>query len=135
MSQTNIPIGIAFASPLAAMRTLLERQKTASTPTLGLIVDELWTGDAKTLGRYPPKTEGLVVKFLQPDGPAFRAALKESDLIIAAEGKPVRLTAELLRIVTSKQAGQPLELTILRPDGAGQSKATVHLGKLEVAWP
>ncbi len=135
MSQTNIPIGIAFAGPLGAMRALLERRKTAATPSLGLIAEELWTQDRKTIDRYPLKTEGLVIKFLQPDGPAFRAALKESDIIIAADGKPVRLTADLLRIVTGKQPGQPLELTILRPDGAGQTKATVNLGKLEVAWP
>ena len=76
-----------------------------------------------------------MIKFLQPDGPASRAALKESDLIIAADGKHVRLIADLLRIVTSKQPGQPLELTMLRPDGTGQTKATVSLGKLEVAWP
>ena len=135
MSQNNIPIGIAFAGPLAAMRTLLERRKTASTPSLGLIAEELWTQDRKTIDRYPPKTEGLVIKFLQPDGPAARAALKESDLIIAADGKRVRLIADLLRIVMGKQPGQPLELTLLRPDGAGQTKATVNLGKLEVAWP
>ena len=135
MSQTNIPIGIAFAGPLAAMRTLLERRKSAATPSLGLIAEELWTQDRKTIDRYPLKTEGLVIKFLQPDGPAHRAALKESDLIIAADGKRVRLIADLLRIVCGKQPGQPLELTILRPDGAGQSKATVNLGKLEVAWP
>jgi serine protease Do len=135
MSQTNIPVGIAFAGPLGAMRTLLERRKTASTPSLGLIAEELWTQDRKTIDGYPPKTEGLVVKFLQADGPALRAAVKDSDLITAADGKPVRLTADLLRIVYSKQPGQPLELTMLRPDGAGQSKAIVNLGRLEVAWP
>jgi len=135
MSQTDIPVGIAFAVPLPAIRTLLDRRKTASTPTLGLIAEELWTQDRKTIDRYPPKTEGLVIKFLQPDGPALRAALKESDLITAADGKRVRLIAELMRIVSGKQPSQPLELTVLRPDGAGQSKATVNLGKLEVAWP
>ena len=135
MSQANIPIGIAFAGPLGAMRSLLERRKTTATPSLGLFGEELWTQDRKTIDRYPPKTEGLVIKALVPDGPAARAALKESDMIIAADGKRVRLTADLLRIVIGKQPGQPLELTILRPDGAGQTKATVNLGKLEVAWP
>jgi serine protease Do len=135
MSQTNIPIGIAFAGPLGAMRTLLERRKTAATPSLGLIAEELWTQDRKTIDRFPPKTEGLLIKFLQTDGPSMRAGLKESDLIVSADGKGVRLIADLLRIVLSKQPGQPLELTILRPDGAGQSKVAVSLGKLEVAWP
>ncbi len=135
MSQGEIPIGIAFASPLPALRTLFQQRKTASTPALGLVGDELWSQDRKTLDRYPPKSEGLVVKFLKPDGPAARAAIKEFDLIVAADGKPVRVCSDLERIVRSKQPGQPLQLTMLRPDGAGQTKATVNLGRLEVAWP
>jgi S1-C subfamily serine protease len=135
MSQNSIPIGIAFADPLSAMRTLLEQRKSAATPSMGLAAEELWTQDRKLIDRYPPKSEGLVVTSLVADGPAARGGLKDADVIIAAGGKGVRLIADLLRIVCSKQPGQRLELTILRPDGAGQSKATVHLGKLEVAWP
>jgi S1-C subfamily serine protease len=135
MSQNSIPIGIAFVCPLGAMRTLLERRKSASTPSLGLVAEELWTQDRKVIDRYPPRTEGLVITSLSADGPAARAGLKDSDIIVAADGKRVRLIAELMRIACSKQPGQTLELTILRPDGAGQSKATLNLGKLEVAWP
>jgi len=135
MSLTNIPVGISFAGPLPAIRTLLERRKTAATPSLGLHGEELWMHERKTMDRYPPKTEGLVIRSLQADGPASRAGLKKFDLIVAADGKPVRLIAELLRIVCNKKPGQSVELSILRPDGAGQVKATVTLGKLEVAWP
>jgi len=135
MSQNDIPVGIAFACPLSAMQNLLQRRKTASTPTLGLVADELWTQDRRMIDRFPPRSEGLVIKALRPDGPAARTALKESDLIIAAGDKRVRLLTDLLRIVTSKRPGESLELTMLRPDGAGQTKAMVVLGKLEVAWP
>jgi serine protease Do len=135
MSQNSIPIGIAFAVPLEAIRTLLERRKTTGTPSLGLIAEELWTQDQRMINRFPPKTEGLVIKLVQADGPALRAGLKESDMIIAADGKRVRLIADLLRIANGKQPGQKLDLTILRPDGTGQSTATVILGRLEVAWP
>jgi serine protease Do len=135
MSQNGIPIGIAFASPLPAMRGLLERKKSAATPTLGTIVEELWTQDRKTLDRYGLKAEGLIVKSVLADGPAARGGLKEFDLIVAADGKPIRLTTDLMRLVFARQPGQSLDLTLQRPDGAGQAKATVRLGKLEVAWP
>jgi serine protease Do len=135
MSQGGVPVGVAFASPTSAMRTLLQRRKSAATPSLGLVAEELWTQERKAIDRYPPKTEGLVINSVQADGPAHRAGLKEADMIIAADGKRVRLIADLLRIVGGKQPGKSVELTILRPDGAGQSKATVNLGKLEVAWP
>jgi serine protease Do len=135
MSQNGIPVGIAFACPLGAMRNMLARRKSASTPSLGLIAEELWTQDRRTIDRYPPKAEGLVITSLTADGPAVRGGLKDADLVIAADGKPVRLIGDLMRVVSGRQPGQPLEMTLLRPDGAGQSKATVSLGKLEVAWP
>jgi serine protease Do len=135
MSQSSVPIGIAFASPVPAIRSLLERKKSAATPTLGVIVEELWTQDRKTTDRFGLKAEGLVIKYVQSDGPAARASLKETDLILAADSKPVRLTADLMRIVYAHQPGQALELTLQRPDGAGQTKASVTLGKLETAWP
>ncbi|MGA2620394.1 MAG: S1C family serine protease [Thermoguttaceae bacterium] len=135
MSHDTIPVGIAFAGPLEAIRTLLKTEHTAATPTLGAALEELWSQDDKLLARYPPLTEGLVVRRLQDDGPAVRAGLKIFDLIIAADGKKIRLTDELLRIVCGKQPGQPLELTLLAPDGAGGRKTTVRLGKLEIAWP
>ena len=135
MCQNTIPVGIAFVSPIAAVRNLLKTRKSAATPTLGASVEELWQQDLKTIERYPPKCEGLIVKAMQADGPAVRGGLKESDLIAAADGKKVRLVADLLRIICVKQPGQPLELAIVRPDGAGRSKVTVNLGKLEVAWP
>ena len=55
MSQAEVPIGVAFASPLDAMRTLLERRKTAATPSLGLIATELWTQERKTIERFAPR--------------------------------------------------------------------------------
>jgi S1-C subfamily serine protease len=135
MSQNSVPIGIAFVCPLQAMKNLLERKKSAATPTLGMIFEELWSQDRKTLDRFGLKAEGLIVKSVQADGPAARAGLKESDLIVAADGKPIRLTTDLMRSVFARQPGQTVELTLQRPDGAGQTKANVRLGKLETAWP
>lgn len=135
MSQNGIPIGIAFACPLAAVRDLLQCRRSAATPTLGLIVEELCSQDRKTLDRFGLKAEGLIVKSVQADGPAARGGVKEAELIVAADGKPIRLTSDLMRLVYARQPGQAMELTLQHPDGAGQTKATVRLGKLETAWP
>jgi S1-C subfamily serine protease len=135
MSQNGVPIGIAFVCPLPAMRNLLERKSSAATPTLGLVFEELWSQDRKTLDRFGLKAEGLIVKSVSADGPSARAGLKESDLIVAADGKPIRLTNDLMRTVYDRKPGQTIELTLHRPDGAGQTKVTVRLGKLETAWP
>lgn len=134
MSQNAIPVGIAFVAPLDAIRKLLKERQTASTPTLGLAVDELWQQDRKTLDRFPAEREGLLVTGLQDDGPAARSALKRGDLIVAAGGKPVRLSEEMQRVVLAHKPGETLELTVLGPDGTGERKLAAKLGTLETRW-
>jgi hypothetical protein len=60
--------------------------------------------------------------------------LKRGDLIVAADRKNVRLSAELLRIVVGKKSGDSLELTVLGPDGTGERKVFAKLGMLETRW-
>jgi len=135
MSNSGTPVGVAFAGPAGAVRRLLETRQTAATPNAGLAIEETWQQQRDFLNRFPPQTEGLVVKVLQADGPAARAGLKQWDLIVEAEGQAVRLPDELLRIVRGKKPGEPLSLVVLGPDGTGKRRVTVTLGRLEAAWP
>ena len=135
MSQNSLPVGIAFVTPLKALRRLSLSRQTAATPALGASVEELWQQDRKTLERFPRGTEGLLVRVLQEDGPAARGSLKQWDMIVAADGKRVRLVDELVRIMVDKQPGQALELTVMGPDGTGEREARLTLGKLEASWP
>jgi len=135
ISQNSIPIGVAGAVPCTAIRDLLKSRRNAATPTLGTAVEELWQHGREVLQRFPPKTEALVLRMIRKDGPAARAGLKEWDAVAAADGKPTRLSTDLLRIVRSKKAGETLKLTVIGPDGAGTRQVEVRLGKLEVAWP
>ncbi len=105
---------------------------TTSDPDLA---EKLWQHGREVLQRFPPKTEALVLRMLRKDGPVARAGLKEWDAVAAADGKPTRLSAELLRIVRSKRPGETLKLTVIRPDGAGVRDVEVRLGELEVGWP
>jgi serine protease Do len=135
MSQNALPVGVSFSAPLPALHALLKNRRSAATPSVGMAVEELWQQDAKTIGRFPPQTEGLVVVVLQNDGPAARAGLKQGEMIVAVDGTKVRLTEELLSIVLKKKPGQTVELNLLGPDGTGERRAAVTLGKLEVNWP
>lgn len=135
LSMNSIPVGIANVVPVQAIAALWNSKKSASTPNMGAAVEETWQQDRAFLGRFPPKTEGLVVKALENDRPAQRAGLKQWDVITAADGQKVRLTDQLVRIVRQKQPGQPIKLAVLGPDGTGTREVTVILGKMEVGWP
>ena len=135
MTVNGAAVGVAYMVPHRAIQALLESKKTAATPTAGMAVEETWQQQRDILDRFPPQTEGLVVKLLNPDGPAVRAGIQQGVVIVAADGQKVRLPDELQRIVLAKSPGDSLSLTLVLPDGAGTRQATVQLGKLEVGWP
>jgi len=135
MTVKTAPAGVVMVVPLDAVRELLKSRRNAATPTIGAALEETWQHEGEVLKRYPPRTEGLVVCSLQEDGPAARAGLKAFDVIVAAEGRKIRLIAEMLRVIRSKKPGNSLRLTILSPDGTGVRQVTVRLGRLEVGWP
>ena len=135
MKVKDVPASIAFMVPFAALRALLESQRTASTAAAGMAVEETWQQQRDFLSRIPPRTEGLVVKILLSHGPAARGGVKQWDVITHADGKTVRMPDELLRLIRAKRPGDTISLTLLSPDGACTREVEVRLGKLEVGWP
>jgi len=135
ISLKSIPVGVANVIPIGPIRELLRSRQTTATPTMGVAVEETWQQQRDFLDRFPPQTEGLVVKILKSDGPAARAGLKQWDVISAVDDQPVRLSGELLRIIRAKQPGESVKLSVLGPDGTGRRELTVSLGKLEAGWP
>jgi regulator of sigma E protease len=57
--------------------------------------------------------EPMTIDAIEPGSPAERAGLKEDDVIVRANGKPVRNVLELIE-VTSPRAGQPTEYLVER---------------------
>jgi serine protease Do len=135
MSNNGTPIGVSFAGLGSAVQRLLETRKTASTPNLGAAVEELWQQGRDILDRFPPRTEGLIVKVLQADGPAARGGLKQFDLIVEMDGQAVRLPEELLRLIRQEKPGESVALSVVGPDGTGKRQVSVTLGRLEIGWP
>ena len=135
MSLNSVPVGITDMVPVQAIAALRSSKKSASTPNPGMAVEETWQQDRKTLERFPPRTEGLVVKVLEKDRPAERAGLKQFDVILAVDGQRVSLTEQFVRLIRQKQPGQAVKLTVLGPDGTGTREVTLTLGRLEVGWP
>jgi len=135
LTHKSVPGGVANVSPVQAVRVLLEAKRNASTPAIGVFVDEVWVLNSDQLRRFPPATEGMVVQSLQADGPAARAGIKKGEVIVAVDGQKVRLRDGFVRLIRAKKPGQTVELTVMGADGTGNRKVTVPVGKLEVAWP
>ncbi len=123
-------VGIASMSPVGAIRDLVTTRKDASTPTLGLGVEEMWEQDHDFLRRFPPKTEGVVVARVRTGGPADAVGLRAFDVVVRVDGEPIRLRDQLLRRVRTQNPGDKIKLRVLRA-GADPIEFELTLGRLE----
>jgi S1-C subfamily serine protease len=61
-----------------------------------------------------PVETGILVVSVEPDSPAQRTGLREGDLIVAFEGKPVAGIDDLHRLLTDERVGVASKLTVVR---------------------
>ncbi|MFT5130817.1 MAG: serine protease Do [Rhodothermales bacterium] len=134
MKTNDVPVGIAFVSPISSVRRLLASRKTTRSTTGGFAAEELWEQNREFIKRFPRSTTGVVVKSVRKDGPGERAQLRAMDLIVAVDGEPVQLVDKLLGKFREFAPGETVELTVQHPDAAGQEIRQLTLGMLEVAW-
>ncbi len=119
--------GIAYASPLASLKGLLEKKKTVQSATMQTGVEELWGQDPGFISKLPKDFRGLVVRQLRGNGVAAKAGLKEWDIIVAIEGKPIERTDNLLRLIRSRKPGQTIRLQATDREGKNSREITIKL--------
>jgi hypothetical protein len=56
-------------------------------------------------------------------------------MITAWQGEPLRFRDDFVRRLRQCQPGDTIELTTLRPDGAGTRTTPLQPGSLEIGWP
>jgi S1-C subfamily serine protease len=61
-----------------------------------------------------PKETGVVIVGIEPDSPARTAGLREGDVIVALDDKPIAGVDDLHRLLTDAQVGARCALTIIR---------------------
>lgn len=61
-----------------------------------------------------PTDEGALVLSVSGEGAAAEAGLEAGDIVVAAEGEPVRTVEDVLAAVRSREPGDELDLTVIR---------------------
>lgn len=123
------PTSVGFLVPVEPVRALLASGRSPATPTLGAAFEEIWEQPAAYLRRFPPGTEGLVLRALRKEGPAAAAGLSDGQLLLAIDGRPLRLRDEAVAALRARKAGDVVKLAI---HGSGETAVT--LGNLEADW-
>jgi serine protease Do len=79
---------------------------------LGVSITNLDRDMAEAFG--VASTDGALVQEVQPRSPAQNAGLRNGDVIVAVDGKPVQDTRHLIDYVSAKAPGANVELTFQR---------------------
>jgi len=108
-------MGIGFAIPSNIIKTVIEQLKTKGKVErgfLGVMVQDLTPPLAQEL--HIPVSQGALITEVMPHTPAAKAGLREKDVIIAYNGKPVKNAAELKSFVLLTKPGSWVTLKIVR---------------------
>ena len=93
-------------------RSQLEAHGRVARGWLGVEIQSITPEMASSLGMKEPK--GAIVASVVPDGPAAKAGLRQGDVVLAVDGKPVEDSRDLSRRVAGIVAGSSASLTVNR---------------------
>ena len=108
-------VGIGFAVPSNMARAVVEqivKYGEVKRGRIGVTTQDVTPDVAKKLGLRV--TEGALVERVEAKSPAEQAGLQARDVVVAANGRPVRTSGELRNRVGLTPVGEELELRILR---------------------
>jgi serine protease Do len=108
-------IGIGFAIPIGLAKEIVPQLKERGHVTrgwLGVMIQKVTPDIAESLGLS--EARGALVADVVKDGPADAAGIKQGDVIVEYEGKPVNDSAELPLLVARTPVGKTVKLKIIR---------------------
>jgi len=128
-SRTGGYMGLAFAIPIdVAMNTVsqLKDKGRVTRGRIGVTIQEVSKEAAEAFGLKAPA--GALVNSVEKGGPAEKAGVEAGDIILKADGRDVKNSNDLPRIITALRPGQAVKLTVWRK--GAQKEMTVTVAEL-----
>ncbi|MET0917882.1 MAG: DegQ family serine endoprotease [Burkholderiales bacterium] len=125
-SRTGGYMGLSFAIPIdLAMNSVaqLKEKGRVTRGRIGVQITEVSKETAESFGL--PRAAGALVNSVEKGGPAEKAGVEAGDIVIKADGKEVRTSSELPRIVTMIKPGNKVMLTVWRKGAQKEIAVTV----------
>ena len=114
-SQSGGSLGIGFSIPVSLARNVFEqivRDGAVTRGWLGIEPTAVTTEVAKALSLSRP--EGVVIRSIQPGGPAERAGMKVLDVVLEIGGKSTRNVPQLLARIAELPPGSNAKVRVVR---------------------
>lgn len=108
-------VGIGFAIPINLAKKIIPQLKAQGKVTrawLGVMVQPLTPELAESFGLQ--SIRGALIAQVYPNTPAEKAGIKEDDIIIEVDSKPIEDHSDLMRTISLSPVGSTVSLTIIR---------------------
>jgi serine protease Do len=108
--------GLGFALPVntaAGVYNDIIKNGKVTRGSIGITFTQPDSEQGRALLKANGVDEGIFVQSVVPGGPADKAGLRDGDIIVAINGKPIREGNELVGTVTATPVGGSLNLTVM----------------------
>jgi serine protease Do len=125
-SRTGGFMGLSFAIPIDVAMDVTNQLRTTgrvSRGRIGVVIQEVTKELAESFGL--PKAAGALVNSVEKGGPADKAGLEPSDVILKFDGKTVNSSSDLPRMVAQTRPGSKATMQIWRKGAAKDVTITV----------
>jgi serine protease Do len=125
-SRTGGFMGLSFAIPIDVAMDIAGQLRTVgrvSRGRIGVVIQEVTRELAESFGL--PKAQGALVNSVEKGGPADKAGIEPSDVILKFEGKTVASSTDLPRIVAQSKPGSKATMQVWRKGSTRDITVTV----------
>ncbi|MEI7969882.1 MAG: DegQ family serine endoprotease [Betaproteobacteria bacterium] len=125
-SRTGGFMGLSFAIPIDVAMDVANQLKTTGRVTrgrIGVVIQEVTKELAESFGLAKP--QGALVNSVEKGGPADKAGVEVSDVILKFDGKAVLSSSDLPRLVAATRPGTKTGMQIWRKGSAKELMVTV----------
>jgi serine protease Do/serine protease DegQ len=130
ISTSRGSIGIGFAIPINLASSVMHSLVATGTVARGYLGVQMQDVDADLAPRFGlTEARGAIVADVMPESPAERAGLRQDDVIVAFDGRPVANSTELRVMIAQLPPGSRATVRVIR-DGK-PVELTAELGTLE----
>ncbi|MBF0124197.1 MAG: Do family serine endopeptidase, partial [Magnetococcales bacterium] len=123
-SRSGGSMGIGFAIPVNMANTVVEQLKKHGHVTRGWLGVRIQTIDQNLSEAFGlEKRTGALVASVEAGSPADKAGLKQGDIIVTFDGKPIQKMTDLPAIVAATPVGKQSDVEVIRDN----RRKTVHV--------